>query len=96
MKSNTLLSLCFFSEKETSVAVLITSTAYRKSSCSRLCSFFRYACHIELLSVIIFIRKQIVSLKTGTHTIAVKVVDNDGLENIETVKLKINGIVEQL
>jgi site-specific DNA-methyltransferase (adenine-specific) len=40
--------------------------------------------------------KQIVSLKTGTHTIAVKVVDNDGLENIEIIKLKINGAVEQV
>jgi DNA modification methylase len=34
---------------------------------------------------------QIIVLKNGTHNIAVKVVDNDGLENIETVKLKING-----
>jgi hypothetical protein len=40
--------------------------------------------------------KQMVSLKTGTHTIAVKVVDNDGLENREIIKLKINGIVEQI
>jgi DNA modification methylase len=39
--------------------------------------------------------KQIVSLKTGTHNIAVKVVDNDGLENMEVIKLKINGVVEQ-
>jgi hypothetical protein len=35
--------------------------------------------------------KQIVTLKVGTHNIAVKVVDNDGLENIEIIKLKING-----
>ncbi|MDR3302443.1 MAG: hypothetical protein LBT01_07965, partial [Spirochaetaceae bacterium] len=35
--------------------------------------------------------KQIISLETGTHNIAVKVVDNDGLENIEIIKLKING-----
>jgi hypothetical protein len=35
--------------------------------------------------------KQIMSLKPGTHNIAVKVVDNDGLENIEIIKLKING-----
>jgi hypothetical protein len=34
--------------------------------------------------------------KTGTHTIAVKVVDNDGLENVEIIKLKINGAVEQI
>jgi hypothetical protein len=40
--------------------------------------------------------KQITSLKTGTHTIAVKVVDNDGLENVEVIKLKINGVVEQV
>jgi site-specific DNA-methyltransferase (adenine-specific) len=40
--------------------------------------------------------KQIVSLKTGTHTIAVKVVDYDGLENMEAIKLKINGVVEQI
>ena len=40
--------------------------------------------------------KQILTLKAGTHTIAVKVVDNDGLENTEIVTLKINGIVEQV
>jgi hypothetical protein len=39
--------------------------------------------------------KQILTLKTGTHTIAVKVIDNDGLENMETVKLKINGEIER-
>jgi DNA modification methylase len=31
--------------------------------------------------------------KTGSYTIAVKVVDNEGLENIEITKLKINGKV---
>jgi hypothetical protein len=35
--------------------------------------------------------KQTIVLKTGTHNIAVKVVDNDGLENIEIIKIKING-----
>jgi hypothetical protein len=40
--------------------------------------------------------KQTLTLKAGTHTIAVKVVDNDGLENTEIIKLKINGTVEQL
>ncbi|MHB9291311.1 hypothetical protein Holit_00385 [Hollandina sp. SP2] len=40
--------------------------------------------------------KQIISLKTGTYNIAVKVVDNDGLENMEIIKLKINGVVEQI
>jgi DNA modification methylase len=39
--------------------------------------------------------KQIIVLKTGTHNIAVKVVDNDGLENIETIKLKINGEIKR-
>jgi len=36
-----------------------------------------------------------IQLKTGTHNIAVKVVDNDGLENIEVIKLKINGEIER-
>jgi DNA modification methylase len=40
--------------------------------------------------------KQIQSFKMGIHTIAVKVVDNDGLENIEIVTLKINGTMEQI
>jgi len=40
--------------------------------------------------------KQTISLKTGTHSIAVKVVDNDGLENIEVVRLKVNGVVEKV
>ena len=35
--------------------------------------------------------RQAIVLKIGTYNIAVKVVDNDGLENIEVVKLKING-----
>jgi DNA modification methylase len=39
--------------------------------------------------------KQIIALKTGTHNIAVKVVDNDGLENIETIKIKINGEIKR-
>ena len=36
------------------------------------------------------------TLKAGVHTIAVKVVDNEGLESIETVRLKVNGIVKKL
>jgi DNA modification methylase len=40
--------------------------------------------------------KQTQLFKTGIHTIAVKVVDNDGLENREIIKLKINGVVEQI
>jgi hypothetical protein len=39
--------------------------------------------------------RQVLSLKTGEHVIAVKVVDNDGLENTEIVRLKINGVVER-
>jgi hypothetical protein len=35
------------------------------------------------------------TFKAGPHNIAVKVVDNDGLENVETVKLKVNGKVER-
>ena len=34
--------------------------------------------------------------KAGVHTIAVKVVDNEGLESIETVKLKVNGVIKKL
>ncbi|MEP7167805.1 MAG: DNA methyltransferase, partial [Bacteroidota bacterium] len=33
--------------------------------------------------------------KPGLHHIAVKVVDNDGLENVEVVRLKVNGEVER-
>jgi hypothetical protein len=40
--------------------------------------------------------KQIIVLKTGTHNIAVKIVDNDGLENLEVVKLKINGEIDRI
>jgi len=35
--------------------------------------------------------KQVYQFKAGTHCIAVKVVDNDGLESMETLTLKING-----
>lgn len=35
-------------------------------------------------------------LKAGLHRIAVKAVDNDGLENVETIKLKVNGVIEQI
>ncbi|MDR2534859.1 MAG: hypothetical protein LBD29_02350 [Treponema sp.] len=38
--------------------------------------------------------KQTVSLKPGTRHIAVKVVDNDGLENTEIVKLTVNGEIK--
>ena len=34
--------------------------------------------------------------KAGVHTVAVKVVDPEGLESIETVKLKINGVIKKL
>jgi hypothetical protein len=30
------------------------------------------------------------------HTVAVKVVDNEGLESIETIKLKVNGVVKKV
>ena len=40
--------------------------------------------------------KQVYTFKAGVHTIAVKVVDNEGLESIETIKLKVNGAVEKL
>ncbi|TAG87583.1 MAG: hypothetical protein EAZ20_10300 [Bacteroidetes bacterium] len=33
--------------------------------------------------------------KAGEHKVAVKVIDNEGLETIEVVKLKINGIVKR-
>ena len=39
--------------------------------------------------------KQTVKLKAGLHHIAVKVVDNDGLESVEVIKLKVNGAVER-
>ena len=39
--------------------------------------------------------KQVITLKAGTYTIAVKVVDNDGLENTETVRLTLNGKVKR-
>jgi DNA modification methylase len=32
----------------------------------------------------------------GVYNIAVKAVDNDGLESIETIKLKVNGLIETL
>lgn len=39
--------------------------------------------------------EQTFKFKAGLHNIAVKVIDNDGLENIEVIKLKINGTVER-
>ena len=39
--------------------------------------------------------KQIAKLKAGLHNVAVKVVDNDGLESVEVVRLKVNGAVER-
>jgi DNA modification methylase len=38
---------------------------------------------------------QTAKFKAGLHNIAVKVVDNDGLESIEVIKLKVNGTVER-
>jgi DNA modification methylase len=39
--------------------------------------------------------KQIWKFKAGLHQIAVKVIDNEGLESIEIVKLKVNGKIER-
>ncbi|MDR1866105.1 MAG: hypothetical protein LBR08_11115 [Bacteroidales bacterium] len=39
--------------------------------------------------------RQTHKFKAGRHSIAVKVVDNNGLENIEVVQLKVNGSVER-
>jgi site-specific DNA-methyltransferase (adenine-specific) len=39
--------------------------------------------------------KQVNTFKAGVYTVAVKVVDNDGLESIEMIKLKVNGEVEK-
>ncbi|MDR3367152.1 MAG: site-specific DNA-methyltransferase [Prevotellaceae bacterium] len=38
--------------------------------------------------------RQLAKLKAGRHNIAVKVVDNDGLEGVEVIKLKVNGAVK--
>jgi DNA modification methylase len=38
--------------------------------------------------------KQTNKFKAGSHSIAVKVIDNEGLENIEIINLKINGIIK--
>jgi DNA modification methylase len=39
--------------------------------------------------------RQTSKFKAGSHIIAVKVVDNDGLESIEVINLKVNGTVER-
>ena len=39
--------------------------------------------------------KQTAKFKAGLHHVAVKVVDNDGLESVEIIKLKVNGKVER-
>jgi DNA modification methylase len=39
--------------------------------------------------------EQVHKFKAGLHHIAVKVVDNDGLDNVELIKLKVNGQVER-
>ena len=39
--------------------------------------------------------KQTAKFKAGLYNIAVKVVDNDGLESVEIIKLKVNGKVER-
>jgi DNA modification methylase len=35
------------------------------------------------------------TFKSGTHSIMVKVIDNEGLESTETIRLKINGVLKQ-
>ena len=39
--------------------------------------------------------KQTHKFKAGLYNIAVKVVDNDGLDNMEVIKLKVNGTIER-
>jgi DNA modification methylase len=38
--------------------------------------------------------EQVYKFKAGLHKVAVKVIDNEGLENIEIIRLKINGKLE--
>jgi DNA modification methylase len=40
--------------------------------------------------------KQTHTFKAGVHTVAVKIVDNEGLESIETINLKVNGVVKKV
>jgi site-specific DNA-methyltransferase (adenine-specific) len=40
--------------------------------------------------------RQIHSFSAGVHTVAVKVVDNEGLESIETIRLNVNGVVKKV
>jgi hypothetical protein len=40
--------------------------------------------------------KKVHTFKAGEHVIAVKVVDNEGLESIEIFKIKVNGIIKKL
>jgi len=37
--------------------------------------------------------RQTAKFKIGHHTIAVKVVDNEGLESLEVITLKVNGTI---
>lgn len=39
--------------------------------------------------------RQTRKFKSGQHDIAVKVVGNDGLDSLEVVKLKVNGVIER-
>jgi PKD repeat protein len=40
--------------------------------------------------------RQVHQFKAGMHTIAVKTVDNEGLESVEIIKLKVNGVVKKI
>ena len=40
--------------------------------------------------------KQTRSFNAGEHLVAIKAVDNNGLESIETFKIKVNGVVKKV
>jgi len=40
--------------------------------------------------------RQTHTLKAGMHAIAVKALDNEGLESLEIVQLKVNSVVKKL
>ena len=59
-----------------------------------LLHFFRAAA-IETFFRRLQFMQQTQKFPAGTHRIAVKVVDLDGLESLEVVSLKINGVARQ-
>jgi hypothetical protein len=40
--------------------------------------------------------RQTHTFKAGVHEVAVKVVDNEGLESVEIITLKVNGVVKKV